>query len=54
MAPVQRYAELVEELQWLARRIQTFGVHVHVGIRDGSRAIPIVNALLSYLPTSWR
>ena len=28
MAPIQRYAELVEQLQWLARRIQTFGVHV--------------------------
>jgi glutamate---cysteine ligase / carboxylate-amine ligase len=50
MAPMQRYAELVEQLQWLARRIQTFGVHVHVGIRDGSRAIPIVNALAAYLP----
>ena len=38
MAPIQRYAELVEQLQWLARRIQTFGVHVHVGIRDGRKA----------------
>ena len=52
MAPIQRYAELVEQLQWLARRIQTFGVHVHVGIRDGSKAIPIVNALAGGLPTS--
>ena len=50
MAPIQRYAELVEQMQWLARRIQTFGVHVHVGIRDGSKAIPIVNALAGYLP----
>ena len=50
MAPIQRYAELVEQMQWLARRIQTFGVHVHVGIRDGSKAIPIVNALAAYLP----
>jgi carboxylate-amine ligase len=50
MAPIQRYAELVEQLQWLARRIQTFGVHVHVGIRDGNKAIPIVNALAAYLP----
>ncbi len=50
MAPIQRYAELVEQMQWLARRIQTFGVHVHVGLRDGSRAIPIVNALAAYLP----
>ena len=50
MAPIQRYAELVEQMQWLARRIQTFGVHVHVGIRDGNKAIPIVNALAAYLP----
>ncbi|HEX9543122.1 MAG TPA: glutamate--cysteine ligase [Streptosporangiaceae bacterium] len=50
MVPIQRYAELVEQMQWLARRIQTFGVHVHVGLRDGSRAIPIVNALAVYLP----
>jgi carboxylate-amine ligase len=50
MVPIQRYAELVEQMQWLARRIQTFGVHVHVGLRDGSKAIPIVNALAGYLP----
>jgi carboxylate-amine ligase len=50
MAPIQRYAELVEQMQWLARRIQTFGVHVHVGIQDGGKAIPIVNALAAYLP----
>jgi glutamate---cysteine ligase / carboxylate-amine ligase len=50
MAPIQRYAELVEQMQWLGRRIQTFGVHVHVGLRDGSKAIPIVNALAAYLP----
>jgi carboxylate-amine ligase len=50
MAPTQRYAELVEKMQWLARRIQTFGVHVHVGVKDGNKAIPIVNALAAYLP----
>ena len=31
-------------------RIQTFGVHVHVGLRDGHKAIPVVNALAAYLP----
>ena len=50
MAPVERYAELVEQMQWLARRIQTFGVHVHVGVRHVDKAIPIVNALATYLP----
>jgi carboxylate-amine ligase len=50
MAPVQRYAELVEQMQWLARRIQTYGVHVHVGVRSPDKAVPMVNALSAYLP----
>lgn len=50
MAPIQRYGELVEQMQWLARRILTFGVHVHVGVRAKDKAIPIVNALSAYLP----
>ncbi|MBP2704757.1 glutamate--cysteine ligase [Microbispora sp. RL4-1S] len=49
-APVQRYTELVEEMQWLAWRIQTFGVHVHVGVTDRDKVIPIVNALAAHLP----
>lgn len=49
-APVQRYTELVEEMQWLAWRIQTFGVHVHVGVRERDKVVPIVNALAAYLP----
>jgi carboxylate-amine ligase len=50
MAPVQRYAELIEQMQWLARRIQTYGVHVHVGVRSAEKAVPMVNALSAYLP----
>ncbi|MEV4457663.1 glutamate--cysteine ligase [Microbispora sp. NPDC004025] len=49
-APSQRYVELVEEMQWLAWRIQTFGVHVHVGVKERDKVIPIVNALAAYLP----
>lgn len=49
-APIQRYSDLIEQMQWLARRIQTFGVHVHVGISDREKAVPIVNALSAYLP----
>ncbi|GLU49567.1 glutamate--cysteine ligase [Nocardiopsis ansamitocini] len=50
LSPVQRYGELIEQMQWLARRILTFGVHVHVGVSSQDRAIPIVNALANYLP----
>lgn len=49
-APSQRYSELIEQMQWLARRILTFGVHVHVGVTDRDKVIPIVNALSRYLP----
>src|SRR3712207_8166680 len=31
ISPRERYLQLVEKMQWLARRLQIFGVHVHVG-----------------------
>ncbi|MBB6170026.1 carboxylate-amine ligase [Nocardiopsis mwathae] len=49
-SPVRRYGELIEDFQWIARRILTFGVHVHVGVRSAEKAVPIVNALSRYLP----
>jgi len=50
ISPVPRYAQLVEDMQWLARRLQIFGVHVHVGVRSQAKAIPIVNAVSAYIP----
>jgi carboxylate-amine ligase len=50
ISPKERYARLVERMQWLARRLQIFGVHVHVGVRSPEKVIPIVNALAQYLP----
>lgn len=48
--PDKRYTELLERKQWIARRLQIFGLHVHVGMRDGDHAIQMNNALLHYLP----
>jgi carboxylate-amine ligase len=45
-----RYHALVERNQWMARQLQIFGVHVHCGIREAAKAVPIVNALLAYVP----
>ena len=50
ISPDPRYHRLVEQMQWTARRLAIFGVHVHVGVRDRDKAIPIVNALTQYLP----
>jgi carboxylate-amine ligase len=42
---------LVEEgLRYVAWRNNTFGIHVHVGIRGADRAIAVCDALRSYLP----
>ena len=50
ISPKERYLQLVERMQWLARRLQIFGVHVHVGVRAPEKAVPIVNALCQYVP----
>jgi len=46
----ERYFRLVDQMQWLSRRLLIFGVHVHVGVRSKEKALPIVNALMSYVP----
>ncbi|MCK9922235.1 glutamate--cysteine ligase [Frankia sp. AgPm24] len=46
----ERYATLVSQMQWMARRLLIFGVHVHVGVRSPDKAMPIVNALMAYIP----
>jgi glutamate---cysteine ligase / carboxylate-amine ligase len=50
ISPKERYLQLVERMQWLARRLQIFGVHVHVGVRSSDKVMPIVNALSQYVP----
>jgi carboxylate-amine ligase len=50
ISPKVRYQELVDQMQWLARDLQIFGVHVHVGVRSPDKVIPIVNALTAYIP----
>ena len=50
ISPNPRYAQLVEQMQWLARRLQIFGVHVHVGVRAPEKSLPINNALMAYIP----
>jgi carboxylate-amine ligase len=50
VSPNERYLKLVDDMQWLARRLQIFGVHVHVGVRDPDKAVHFVNALTAYVP----
>lgn len=45
-----RYHRLVERVQWPARRLLIFGLHVHVGLPDGESAIRVINGLEPWLP----
>ncbi|MDN6133308.1 MAG: glutamate--cysteine ligase [Brevibacterium sp.] len=45
-----RYLELVDSTLWWGRHMLIFGVHVHVGIDSRDKVLPIVNALLAYVP----
>ena len=44
-----RYRNLVDQLQYIARRELVFGMHVHVAVDDAEKAIQVVNGLLSHL-----
>ena len=50
ITPQPRYHRLVEKCQWPARRLMIFGLHVHVGIESGEKAIALFNSLTTYLP----
>ncbi|MCA9192137.1 MAG: YbdK family carboxylate-amine ligase [Planctomycetales bacterium] len=46
----ERYYRLVDLMQDVARRLVTFGLHVHVGVESGDKAIMICDRMLKYLP----
>jgi glutamate---cysteine ligase / carboxylate-amine ligase len=50
VTPNERYLSLIELLQETARRLVTFGLHVHVGIDTGDKAIMICDRIMQYLP----
>jgi len=50
ISPNPRYHQLIDHMQWMARQMQIFGVHVHVGVQSGKKAVSIVNALTAYMP----
>ena len=50
ISPHPRYTELVERIQWPARRLAIHGIHFHVGVRSGEKAVAIANSLAFHLP----
>jgi carboxylate-amine ligase len=45
-----RYRQLVDQMQFVARRELIFGLHVHVAVDDPEKAIQVVNGMLLQLP----
>ena len=43
-----RYATMIDRTQWWGRQMLIYGVHVHVGIEDRAKVLPISAAMLSY------
>lgn len=50
ITPADRYKELIERNQWIARRLVIFGLHVHVGMPDAQTMIRVMNAFMHYSP----
>lgn len=51
VTPDERYIALVDSLQEMARRLVTFGLHVHVGVDSGDKAVMICDRIMQHLPT---
>jgi len=45
-----RYEELINRTQWWGRQMLIWGVHVHVGMPDRSRVMPVLSSLLNHYP----
>ncbi|GAA2889979.1 putative glutamate--cysteine ligase 2 [Actinoplanes cyaneus] len=45
-----RYDTLIDRTQWWGRQMMIWGVHVHVGVEDRRKVLPIIDGLLTYLP----
>jgi len=50
ISPGERYQNIVEELQQLARSLLIFGLHVHVAVPDRSSMISLMNEARYFLP----
>ncbi|MGR2751478.1 glutamate--cysteine ligase [Agromyces arachidis] len=45
-----RYHKLIERTRWWGRLMMIWGIHVHVGIEERDKALPILDGMLAYVP----
>jgi carboxylate-amine ligase len=50
LTPGHRYEELINRTQWWGRQMLIWGVHVHVGMPEVDRVMPVLSSLLNQYP----
>ena len=45
-----RYINFLKRMQWPVRRLIISGLHVHIGVESGEKAIAITNGMTRYIP----
>jgi len=50
LTPGPRYEELMNRTQWWGRQMLIWGLHVHVGVPERDRVMPVLSALLTTYP----
>ncbi len=45
-----RYEELINRTQWWGRQMLIWGVHVHVGLPEQDRVMPVLSSMLNHYP----
>lgn len=50
ISPTTRYLELIDRNQWLTRRMGVYGLHVHIGMKNGEDCIRFNNFFMYFLP----
>ena len=50
VSPSERYERLVDRLAYLITQRVVFGLHIHVGVPSGDRAVGVMNQFVQYLP----
>jgi carboxylate-amine ligase len=50
LTPGPRYEELINRTQWWGRQMLIWGVHVHVGMPERDRVMPVLSSLLNHYP----
>ena len=50
LSPSERYKELLDNNQWVIKRMAVYGLHVHVGMLNAEECIQFNNFIIRYVP----